>query len=177
MTRSPSRLRGLTPTTDSRSRRVPSTAPSSADQERSPFSLRVPSPIARLPHRTMDTLEPSKNAPDMMASSFTDQLNGGCASKSTTVPQSYRTPATSCNGTPTKPQTSLRANWGSSAHASVFVDKGHSASHNGSGAAMGSKKLKAIAVARGQLRVDVNNRERLREIADTFYEQLKGLSG
>jgi aldehyde:ferredoxin oxidoreductase len=61
--------------------------------------------------------------------------------------------------------------------AGVFVDKGHSASHNGSGAAMGSKKLKAIAVARGQQRVDVSNRARLREIADTFYEQVKGFSG
>jgi aldehyde:ferredoxin oxidoreductase len=61
--------------------------------------------------------------------------------------------------------------------AGVFVDKGHSASHNGTGAVMGSKKLKAIAVARGQQRVDVNNRTRLREIADAFYEQVKRFTG
>jgi aldehyde:ferredoxin oxidoreductase len=34
--------------------------------------------------------------------------------------------------------------------ACIFVDMGHMASHNGSGAVMGSKKLKAIAVARGK---------------------------
>ncbi|MCW4038559.1 MAG: hypothetical protein NWF13_07495 [Candidatus Bathyarchaeota archaeon] len=61
--------------------------------------------------------------------------------------------------------------------AGVFVDKGHSASHNGSGAVMGSKKLKAIAAARGQQRVEVSDRERLREIADTFYGQVKNFSG
>ena len=34
--------------------------------------------------------------------------------------------------------------------ACIFVDMGHIASHNGVGAVMGSKKLKAIAVARGK---------------------------
>ncbi|MFC1976857.1 aldehyde ferredoxin oxidoreductase family protein [Chloroflexota bacterium] len=34
--------------------------------------------------------------------------------------------------------------------ACIFADKGHAASHNGAGAVMGSKKLKAIAVVRGR---------------------------
>ena len=53
--------------------------------------------------------------------------------------------------------------------AGVFVDKGHSASHNGSGAVMGSKKLKAIAVARGKNRVPVKNIERLKAAINSFY--------
>ncbi len=61
--------------------------------------------------------------------------------------------------------------------AGVFVDKGHSASHNGVGAVMGSKRLKAIAVARGRQRVDVSDRGQLREIADAFYEQVKDFTG
>jgi aldehyde:ferredoxin oxidoreductase len=61
--------------------------------------------------------------------------------------------------------------------AGVFVDKGHSASHNGAGAVMGSKRLKAIAVARGPRRVDVSDRGRLREVADAFYEEVKDFTG
>ncbi len=53
--------------------------------------------------------------------------------------------------------------------AGVYVDKGHSASHNGSGAVMGSKKLKAIAVARGKQRVPVNDVERLKTAIANFY--------
>ncbi|MDH5782693.1 MAG: hypothetical protein OEZ35_03390 [Candidatus Bathyarchaeota archaeon] len=53
--------------------------------------------------------------------------------------------------------------------AGVFVDKGHSASHNGSGAVMGSKKLKAIAVARGKHRVPVKDMERLKATINSFY--------
>ncbi len=53
--------------------------------------------------------------------------------------------------------------------AGVFVDKGHSASHNGSGAVMGSKKLKAIAVARGKQRVLVKDIERLKATINSFY--------
>jgi len=44
------------------------------------------------------------------------------------------------------------------------VDKGHSASHNGSGAVMGSKRLKAVAVAKGSRRVSVNDSERLKRV-------------
>jgi aldehyde:ferredoxin oxidoreductase len=48
--------------------------------------------------------------------------------------------------------------------AGILVDKGHSASHNGSGAVMGSKRLKAVAVARGSRRVSVNDSERLKRV-------------
>ncbi len=50
--------------------------------------------------------------------------------------------------------------------AGVFVDKGHSASHNGPGAVMGSKRLKAIAVPRGTRQVPVRDRARLAAVAD-----------
>jgi len=53
--------------------------------------------------------------------------------------------------------------------AGVFVDKGHSASHNGPGAVMGSKKLKAIAVARGRKRVLVKDIKRLKATINGFY--------
>lgn len=46
--------------------------------------------------------------------------------------------------------------------AGVFVDKGHSASHNGSGAVMGSKRLKAIVTIRGKNRIVINDIERLK---------------
>lgn len=45
--------------------------------------------------------------------------------------------------------------------ACLFVDMGHIASHNGVGAVMGSKKLKAIAVARGKNAVPLKDREAL----------------
>jgi aldehyde:ferredoxin oxidoreductase len=61
--------------------------------------------------------------------------------------------------------------------ASVFVDKGHAAGHNGTGAVMGSKKLKAIAVARGTKRVQPMDRDSLRQIAEQLYQQVKGWSG
>lgn len=48
--------------------------------------------------------------------------------------------------------------------AGILVDKGHSASHNGSGAVMGSKRLKAVAVAKGSRRVSVNDSERLKRV-------------
>ena len=61
--------------------------------------------------------------------------------------------------------------------AGVYVDKGHSASHNGSGAVMGSKKLKAIATARGSERVVVKDTERLKSVADKFLENAKDYRG
>ena len=54
--------------------------------------------------------------------------------------------------------------------AGVFADKGHSASHNGPGAVLGSKKLKAIAVSRGRKRVEVKYPERVKAVADTIRE-------
>ena len=61
--------------------------------------------------------------------------------------------------------------------AGIFVDKGHAAAHNGVGAVMGSKKLKAIAVARGKGRVQVNDGKKLLDIARKLREQVKGFTG
>jgi aldehyde:ferredoxin oxidoreductase len=45
--------------------------------------------------------------------------------------------------------------------ACIVIDKGHVAAHNGVGAVMGSKKLKAIVVLRGKQRAEVKDRARL----------------
>lgn len=57
--------------------------------------------------------------------------------------------------------------------AGIFFDYGHSASHNGLGAVMGSKKLKAIAIARGKKRVAVHNPDALQAVAKTLVENVK----
>ena len=54
--------------------------------------------------------------------------------------------------------------------ACIFVDKGHTASHNGSGAVMGSKRLKAIAVARGKTIPTLADKERVSETAKELHE-------
>ena len=46
--------------------------------------------------------------------------------------------------------------------AGIFGDKGHTAPHNGTGAVMGSKKLKAVAAERGPAKFDLANPEKLR---------------
>ena len=56
--------------------------------------------------------------------------------------------------------------------ASVMGDRGHAAAHNGVGAVMGSKKLKAVAVARGKGSVPVKDRARLTRLARAFIEPL-----
>jgi len=56
--------------------------------------------------------------------------------------------------------------------ACIFVDKGHTASHDGTGAVMGSKKLKAIAVARGRARPALNDKEALSAIAKQFHDNI-----
>ena len=60
--------------------------------------------------------------------------------------------------------------------AGVFVDHGHSASHNGLGAVMGSKRLKAIAIARGKKQVPVGNPEKVRAVAKQLVENVKAQS-
>ena len=54
----------------------------------------------------------------------------------------------------------------------IVSDRGHIAGHNGSGAVMGSKKLKAIAVKRGRERIPLYDSKRVselgRQIADTM---------
>jgi len=57
--------------------------------------------------------------------------------------------------------------------AGIFFDHGHSASHNGLGAVMGSKKLKAIVVERGKNRIPIHNPERVRQIAKSLIENVK----
>ncbi|MCK4953221.1 hypothetical protein KAS14_05505 [Candidatus Bathyarchaeota archaeon] len=61
--------------------------------------------------------------------------------------------------------------------AGVFVDKGHSMSHNGSGAVMGQKKLKAIATARGSKKVVVKDVGKLTNISNKFRENTKNHRG
>ena len=56
--------------------------------------------------------------------------------------------------------------------AAIVVDKGHVAAHNGVGAVMGSKKLKAVAVFRGKKKVEVKDRPRVSELAKAFLKPL-----
>jgi aldehyde:ferredoxin oxidoreductase len=57
--------------------------------------------------------------------------------------------------------------------AGVLGNRGHAAMHNGVGAVMGSKKLKAVAVLRGRKRVRVADRDCLRSVADKLMEPVK----
>ena len=57
--------------------------------------------------------------------------------------------------------------------AAIIGDRGHAAGHNGSGAVMGSKKLKAIAVARGKRTVEVHDVEKLSSAARELIEGIK----
>lgn len=57
--------------------------------------------------------------------------------------------------------------------AGVFLDHGHSASHNGLGAVMGSKKLKAIAVTRGKRQIEVHAPEKILAVAKELIENVK----
>ncbi|MEM2513725.1 MAG: aldehyde ferredoxin oxidoreductase C-terminal domain-containing protein [Candidatus Bathyarchaeia archaeon] len=57
--------------------------------------------------------------------------------------------------------------------ASIVIDRGHIAAHNGPGAVLGSKKLKAIAVARGNKRVPIVDNQKLRMVANTMLENVK----
>src|SRR3972149_6350985 len=50
--------------------------------------------------------------------------------------------------------------------AGVFGDKGHSASHNGVGAVMGSKNLKAIVAAQGKVGVPIKDGRRLLDLVE-----------
>ena len=64
--------------------------------------------------------------------------------------------------------------------AAINADRGHIAGHNGTGAIMGHKKLKAIAVARGNLMRPPANPRRVSELAKEIGEYIKnhrGLSG
>jgi aldehyde:ferredoxin oxidoreductase len=60
--------------------------------------------------------------------------------------------------------------------AGIFSDTGHSGSHNGVGAVLGSKRLKAVAVTRGKKTIDVKDKDRLATIADKFVDDVKNLT-
>jgi len=57
--------------------------------------------------------------------------------------------------------------------AAIVADKGHIAGHNGMGAVMGSKKLKAVAVARGKFQFPLADSETLTSLADDILEGIK----
>jgi len=57
--------------------------------------------------------------------------------------------------------------------AGIFFDQGHSASHNGLGAVMGSKKLKAIGVRRGKKQISIHSPELVRSVAAKLVENVK----
>lgn len=57
--------------------------------------------------------------------------------------------------------------------AGFIGDRGHSASHNGSGAVFGSKNLKAIAIARGTGRVALKDEMKLSDLTKQNFESLK----
>jgi aldehyde:ferredoxin oxidoreductase len=56
--------------------------------------------------------------------------------------------------------------------ACIAVDEGHVAAHNGPGAVMGSKRLKAIAVARGKARPPLKDKDNFSAIAKQFYSNI-----
>jgi aldehyde:ferredoxin oxidoreductase len=56
--------------------------------------------------------------------------------------------------------------------AAIIGDEGHSAGHNGSGAVMGAKRLKAIVVERGRNRVPVHDAERLSHLGREVFQAL-----
>lgn len=57
--------------------------------------------------------------------------------------------------------------------AGIFFDYGHSASHNGPGAVMGSKRLKAIAITRGKQQIAIHDADRLRALSKKLIENVK----
>ena len=61
-------------------------------------------------------------------------------------------------------------------YAGIFADKGHSAAHNGTGAVMGSKRLKAIAVTRGKNTLNIADKKELATVAGEILEKAKTYS-
>ncbi|MFC1819850.1 aldehyde ferredoxin oxidoreductase family protein [Thermodesulfobacteriota bacterium] len=56
-------------------------------------------------------------------------------------------------------------------YACVMVDQGHAAAHGGVGAVMGSKNLKAVAIARGKSAPVLKDKKRLSAIAKEIYHK------
>ncbi|MFQ6040903.1 MAG: aldehyde ferredoxin oxidoreductase family protein [Candidatus Poribacteria bacterium] len=61
--------------------------------------------------------------------------------------------------------------------AAIVGDKGHVAAHNGVGAVMGKKNLKAIAVERGDNRPEIKDSESLSELSRQLFEASKNHRG
>ncbi len=61
--------------------------------------------------------------------------------------------------------------------AGTFLDHGHSASHNGTGAAIGSKRLKAIIAFRGEGKIPVYDQKLLFDISQKMYEDVEYFRG
>jgi aldehyde:ferredoxin oxidoreductase len=57
--------------------------------------------------------------------------------------------------------------------AAIVADKGHVAGHNGMGGVMGSKRLKAVAVARGKASLPLKDPERISSLAREILESIK----
>ena len=57
--------------------------------------------------------------------------------------------------------------------AAIVGDRGHVAAHNGVGAVMGAKKLKAVAVARGKATVAVKDSQKLSQLNKAMIETMK----
>lgn len=57
--------------------------------------------------------------------------------------------------------------------ACIVGDKGHVAAHNGHGAVMGSKRLKAIAVARGKRKVNIKDESRFSALAEGLRQRIR----
>ncbi|MFC2039058.1 aldehyde ferredoxin oxidoreductase family protein [Chloroflexota bacterium] len=58
--------------------------------------------------------------------------------------------------------------------AGFIGDKGHAAAHNGCGAVMGSKKLKAVAVARGKVTISLADKDGVSTMAKQMHENVTG---
>jgi aldehyde:ferredoxin oxidoreductase len=61
--------------------------------------------------------------------------------------------------------------------AGIFGDKDHAAGHNGSGAVMGSKKLKAFCAIRGDAKIPIRNPDRLAAGVEAVWEQIQAFPG
>jgi aldehyde:ferredoxin oxidoreductase len=59
-------------------------------------------------------------------------------------------------------------------YAAIVGDRGHLAAHNGLGAVMGSKNLKAVVAFRGKRNFDIKDPERLKEKNEALFEHAKG---
>jgi aldehyde:ferredoxin oxidoreductase len=59
-------------------------------------------------------------------------------------------------------------------YSAIVGDRGHLAAHNGLGAVMGSKNLKAVVTYRGKRNFEIKDPERLKEKNDAMFEHAKG---